>query len=100
MFFTVVVFLWTLANYIFFVAFCAIILSFTFLLPLLMICGPQGEQGDLRALLRFCRAKCTGNVSRTSPSAPPSAAAATTTKEAAVPPSKTAEDKAADEVAA
>ena len=40
----------TLANYIFFVAMSAIIMSFIFLMPVFMICGPQGEQGDLRVL--------------------------------------------------
>jgi len=44
----------TLANYIFFVAMSAIIMSFIFLIPVFMICGPQGEQGDLRVLFRMC----------------------------------------------
>ena len=54
LFLCVIIFLWTLANYIFFVALCSIILSLTFLMPMFMIIGPVGEQGDLRALLRLC----------------------------------------------
>jgi len=54
LFLCVVIFFWTLANFIFFVAFSAIILSFSFLVPIFMICGPQDEQGDLRFFLRMC----------------------------------------------
>lgn len=32
----------------------AIIMSFIFLMPVFMICGPEGEQGDLRVLIRMC----------------------------------------------
>jgi len=41
--------------FIFFVALWGVIYSFTMLVPLMMICGPEGTQGDVTHLLR-CRA--------------------------------------------
>ncbi len=79
LFFCVVIFLWTLANYVFFLATTAIFLSFTFLLPVFMICGPQGQQGDLRALFRGNLAGfigCGGHKKLAPVPAPPAAVAA------------------------
>ena len=57
----------------------AIFLSFTFLLPVFMICGPQGQQGDLRALFRGNLAGfigCGGHKKLAPVPAPPAAVAA------------------------
>ena len=55
LFFTVAIFFYTLGYFIFFVALASLFFSFVFLLPALMIAGPEGSQGDLRMLVRMCR---------------------------------------------
>ena len=44
--------------FIFFVALFGLIFSFFLLVPLLMVCGPEGETGDVVAIYRkFCGRK-------------------------------------------
>jgi len=52
-------FYYKMGWFIFFVAFWGVIYSFTMLLPLLMIFGPEGTRGDVTRLLR-CRLPRTG----------------------------------------
>jgi len=54
--FCVVMFFNTQGNFVFFTALAAFGHSFLFLMPLFMICGPEGSQGDLTFLLRLCGA--------------------------------------------
>ena len=44
--------------FIFCVALFALIFSFFLLIPLFMVCGPEGETGDVVAIFRGVRALC------------------------------------------
>ena len=52
--------------FILFVAIFGVIFSFTLLIPLFMICGPEGETGDLAALFRRLRGKPATDASKAS----------------------------------
>ena len=52
LFLCVVMFFYTQGLFIFLTATSSLFFSFALLMPLLMIAGPEGEQGDLRALWR------------------------------------------------
>ena len=58
LFFCVVMFFFTQGLFIFFTALCALYFSLFFLLPLLMIAGPEGDQGNIVVWWRRCRRLC------------------------------------------
>lgn len=63
--FCVVMFFYTQGLFIIFTAICALFHAFFFLMPLLMIAGPEGNQGDLSTLYRALRRKGGAKVAQT-----------------------------------
>lgn len=57
LFMCVVMFFFTQGLFIFLTAISSLFFAFAFLMPLLMIAGPEGEQGDLTALWRRLRGR-------------------------------------------